>query len=271
MRIPVALIAAGVIAGTQACSAAPPAQAVVKPSCRFVFLSPHQDDETLSMGAAIRQHVEQYGGPAVCVALFTTGEHSGARRLVPDPAMREDVKAFGAARDAEFRRANAALGVPAGNVYVDDLPGWSRVFDDNRDESLQKPLAREFVAAAVAHFGAKGVHYKTLSTADPSVDHRVLGEALRERANEVGSVRLYYPQYRIAEKPKSLAVYPQRAKSIEAQRRAAAAYGPGEGPGIGWLSVAAAFGSQALKVRPVPPVKRPNTAYTDTWTSLVHF
>ena len=57
--------------------AASPANASV--NCKAVFLSPHQDDETLSMGSAIRQHVKALGGGKVCVALMTTGSHTGAK------------------------------------------------------------------------------------------------------------------------------------------------------------------------------------------------
>lgn len=52
---------------------------VTASSCRYVFLSPHQDDEVLSMGAAIRSRVERVGGNSVCVALFLTGESSAVR------------------------------------------------------------------------------------------------------------------------------------------------------------------------------------------------
>ena len=47
---------------------------------QYVFIAPHADDELLSMGAAIVQHVQVHGPDRVAVVLASTGESSGARR-----------------------------------------------------------------------------------------------------------------------------------------------------------------------------------------------
>lgn len=51
---------------------------------QYVFIAPHADDELLSMGAAIVQHVQVHGPDRVAVVLASTGESSGARRALRD-------------------------------------------------------------------------------------------------------------------------------------------------------------------------------------------
>lgn len=76
-----------------------------------VFASPHQDDETLAMGSAIRDHIEQ--GYDVHILLQTNGVNSGARARV-----RLTRSQFTDARDDELRRAATTLGVPTSNIHV---------------------------------------------------------------------------------------------------------------------------------------------------------
>ena len=102
-----------------------------------LFLVPHQDDETLSMGAAIREHVAVNGPSTVAVVLLTTGESSGARRVlrevgyVPEATGKVERVAltkrqFVGSRDAEFYGACRALGVPHGNIF---MPGFTLTED----------------------------------------------------------------------------------------------------------------------------------------------
>jgi LmbE family N-acetylglucosaminyl deacetylase len=83
---------------------------------QVLFVTPHQDDETLSMGAAIRNHLE--AGHDVHVLLLTNGLGSGVQARIG----MDDV-AFAAARDDEYRRACRRLGVRFDNIhFADDRP-----------------------------------------------------------------------------------------------------------------------------------------------------
>lgn len=237
-------------------------------TCRHVFLSPHQDDEVLTMGAAIRSRIEKDGPRSVCVALFTTGERSmvrarfGGRGFVPagrtTPYVNERIAAstrlFRFARDREFIAASRALGVPAANIYLDQLPGWARIPDWNTPDRTDeiRSGAERFVDAAIARFGPDAA-YATTSDVDPSPDHTALGRALRDRSHDVRSVDFYYPQYQLSLLPADVDLSVESAAGRAVLRRAAAEYGlfkPAAGRyGIGWLSAARGFGAGALGVK----------------------
>lgn len=266
--------------------------------CRHVFLSPHQDDEVLSMGAAIRSSVERDGAASVCVALFTTGERSAVRTrftgrgYIPagrsTPYVNKQIASSPAvlsrARDREFTAALRRLGVASANIYLDNLPGWRRVPDLNTSERLDeiRDDAARFVDAAIERFGADA-DYRTMSDADPSADHRALGMALRDRVDDVRSVAFYYPQYQRSLKPRSLKLSPESASNRDLVRRAAEEYGlfnPSAGRyGIGWLSATRAFGQSALRVKvwvngawtsTKPFAPGPDTSLLTTLTSYRH-
>lgn len=76
-----------------------------------VYATPHQDDETLSMGASIRRHIE--AGHQVHVLLLTDGVNSAARAQTGLTRV-----AFGRARDDEYRRACRALGVAWEHIHI---------------------------------------------------------------------------------------------------------------------------------------------------------
>lgn len=258
---------------------ADPAQA--SPGCTAVFLSPHQDDETLSMGAAIEEHVKGRGGSKVCVALMTTGRNSGAklhfdesRQFIPAAgrttpyydhevwsiakglAPNQAVK-FGQARDQEFILALLRQGIPRENIYLDNLPGYARVFDYNTYAADGIPTnqgaANRMVAAARGLW--PNADFKTTTHLDTNnADHESLGAALAEQtpSNSAHPARFYVPSFR-------LSLYKgDRAKLGRTQgsaptRNAALAYGHFNAArgyyGIGWLSVAAAFGGPALTLK----------------------
>ncbi len=270
-----------VAVGNQPASAAP--------GCTAVFLIPHQDDETLSMAGAIRQHVES--GTSVCVAVFTNGRNSSARSFfatgfIPygqtavykNTTIANSPVLFGQARDNELRAALTQLGVPAANVYLDADPArgwnWTRVLDVNNSTNAANATA--FVNEAVRFFGP--VHFKTMSRRDPSPDHALIAQALATKA--VASRREYWPQYQRTSKPANMVVSAQTATNTTALRYAGQHYGTFNPSvnryGIGWLSVPQAFGKNALAVKrcnptcvTTPPIARPNTAYLDTLTSLM--
>lgn len=83
---PAATRSAAAAAAVPAAPAAPAAPAVAAraqgatAACRrapLVYLVPHQDDETLSMGASIRRAVSRSGPACVHLVLVTTGQSSG--------------------------------------------------------------------------------------------------------------------------------------------------------------------------------------------------
>src|ERR1035437_1374650 len=84
-------------------SSAPPARSLVAPSPNYAyFFTPHQDDETLSMGAAIKEHVA--AGRKVYVVLLTDGGASAVCSTYPTRA------ACVTERDREFLAAVYSLG-----------------------------------------------------------------------------------------------------------------------------------------------------------------
>lgn len=295
MKRPIALALATLAAGAGVVAlGGRPAHAA--PSCTAVFLVPHQDDEVLGLGGAIRNHIDS--GASVCVALFTNGRNSAARTsfangfipyaqsaIYTNSTVAGSAIAFGQARDNEFRAALTQLGVPAANVFMDanSTTGWrwNRVLDVNN--STNAANAEAFVTEAVRFFGS-GKHYKTMSRRDPSPDHHLVARALATKT--VASRREYWPQYQLAQKPSNMSVYPQKATTsagLTASRYAGNHYGtfaPSSSRyGIGWLSVPQAFGGNALLVKRcsgyrtncvgTPAIAAPNTSYLNTLHSLM--
>ena len=260
---PAATRSAAAAAAVPAAPAAPAVAARAQgatAACRrapLVYLVPHQDDETLSMGASIRRAVSRSGPACVHLVLVTTGQSSGARtvlaRGVRSPSTGRVVRyrlttaQFVAARDAEFRAAAARLGVPARNVHL-GLPGAPRVADSG--STLTPAVARKVVNTAVDRFGTKA-GYATMSDSDPQTNHRTLGVALRSvgGARKVGSISFLYPPYQLPA-PRRVVATVATGADRTALRNAGLEYGrfaPASGRyGVGWLSVPSAFGGPAL-------------------------
>lgn len=131
----------------------------------IVYVTPHQDDETLSMGASIRKHLES-GLHDVHVLLLTAGSGSGAQAVVG----LSDAD-FSAARDDELLRACRALGVRRGNVH----------FASNRvvgKTTLSVCEAQSAIAAFVAdHPGAWVKTYSNRPASGRHADHVNAGQA----------------------------------------------------------------------------------------------
>ena len=192
-----------------AVSAPATAHAATTPSsCQYVFLVPHQDDELLTMGAGIRQHVNAQGGAKVCVAMMTTGVTSGVQDAMKNPAYNPDGKAynltdsqFTTARDRESWNALLHMGVPAANIYLNGYTtantGVSRIVDVNNGSAAQDAAVSNWMGATINYFGAR--HYKTMTDKSTDTgDHRAMGRALRARVNDsrVLSARFYSEPYR---------------------------------------------------------------------------
>lgn len=138
-----------------------------------VFLSPHADDETLTMGPAVERAVDE--GNHVVLVLVTDGRASASRQVVG-----LSVEEFSTARDREFFAACAALGVPQEQVFLAHCV----------DGALTPALAGSVVATWTGLFPAG--RFRTTSWSDGHRDHAALGAALRDHAPATtGDVRFY--------------------------------------------------------------------------------
>lgn len=174
-----------------------------------VFAVPHPDDETLSFGSALRNHLRAAspaptGSPggrptplhAVHVLCLCDGSGSAAQA-----ATGLTTAEFVAARDDELRRACRALGVPPGNVHLppDRAPAGQLT------AAHAAQLVRDLVSDLRAQLDPPPGHpvnlktYTDLPAPHPSTggprhpDHAGAGTAAREllAAGDVTSVRLY--------------------------------------------------------------------------------
>ncbi|MCE0770990.1 PIG-L family deacetylase [Clostridioides difficile] len=163
-----------------------------------LFFTPHQDDETLSMGSAIIEHVEKSD---THVILCTDGSKSIIRKVLDDGGSCsyhiKDVhkyslseSEFSKDRDEEFKDSCEAMGVKESNIHI----------EDNRahDGELSKEKAREIIlkyleeypdakVKTVTPFKASGIHE----------DHRALGEAALElyKEGKIKDLRFYVEPY----------------------------------------------------------------------------
>lgn len=130
-----------------------------------LYLSPHQDDELLSMGAAIKDEVAQ--GREVQVVIVGRGNKSVVRtRDMPRLLGRTPSEwEFGRVRDAEFRWSVENLGAtPVMPSYVDRLD--------------ERAFTARAVAAYVREFVPPGADMRTLTAyADPNPDHVACADA----------------------------------------------------------------------------------------------
>lgn len=281
------LVTIGVAGVPDVAAAAAPATAAPR---THVYLVPHQDDEVLSMAATIRRSIREVGAANVHLVLMTTGQSSAARAALargvhPRADMRMTVRTslsterFAQSRDAEFRASARRLGVPAANVHL-SLPRWKRVADGN----LTAATSAAFVNAAIDRFG-RSAAYNTMSDVDPSRDHRTLGIQLRRIAasRKVAQTTYHYPQYHLPAKKSLVRIAPATNADRAAIRAAAREYGVVKPESnrwaVGWVSVAAAFGGEALRTWQIAPngrvwkpaaVKAPARGLFDSLSSYIH-
>lgn len=152
-------------------SGTPPVQPPVVPD--LVAVSPHQDDEVLSMGAAILEAVA--AGQVVAVLLVSRGEGSIVRTRRSRVRMRQLPRQLGfvpsphhfsALRDREFDGAVRAMGAtPIIPAYEDRLP------DGRATPDAVAELFRAHVALGTAAI--------TLSVYDSHPDHQACARALQ--------------------------------------------------------------------------------------------
>lgn len=181
--------------------------ALTLPTGPAVFFTPHQDDETLSMGASIVQHVR--AGRTVYVVLLTTGQNSWVHTLYPS------TEVFIAERDREFVAAVKAMGA------IPVIPAERAV-----DGQLTVAFAESVMQQWIAKYPDGS--FKTMSETDAHPDHAAAGQALR--ATGVVDARWYVKRTEWATNPKG------GFTAYENLQTPFLAYAP-----VGWLSVNSEF------------------------------
>ena len=225
---------AGVLAAAATIVPVAPAGATPAPaSWPAVYLVPHQDDETLLMGASILRQVE--ARRPVWVFLATDGSATSAC-----PQVGLDPASCTVERDREFRAAAHALGVPDSRVRIVTRPNGGRY----RDGTLTYADARMIVASAAntvrrANGGSPAMSLKAPSWTDSHGDHAALGAALRD-------ARAADARFMLKDFSPTLAPVPPGARVARDQpANGAPLYAARDayrsGYGVGYLSVRAAF------------------------------
>ena len=202
------------LVGSLAIGSVPGHAATTPSSCQYVFLVSHADDELLTMGAGIRQHVNAAGGGAnVCAVMMTTGTASKVQDAMKVASYNPDGKAynltdaqFTAARDKETWNALVHMGVSASNIYLKGYgspnTGVNRIVDYNDGSSTQASAIDGWMKATINYFGTPR-HYKTMTDRSSDTgDHREMGRTLRRLSTtpgystKISSARFYVEPYR---------------------------------------------------------------------------
>lgn len=139
---------------------------------QVLVMVPHQDDELLIMGPAIRNATS--AGRDVRVVLFGLGDGTIVRtRDMPDILGRTpSPEEIGRVRDAEFRRSSQLLGVLEHHVEM--------ARPRQPEKRFTSEASREVMEASLdAHPGSE---LWTVSEFDANPDHAALGLAARELA-----------------------------------------------------------------------------------------
>lgn len=201
-----------------------------------VFFTPHQDDETLSMGPAVRHHLE--AGHDVHVVLMTTGQNSAVY-----PGTGLDVASFVAARDDEMYRATRQSGVRTANVVVSPLR--------TQDGQLSVSIAQSIIGAFYAQYpDAWCKSYSNRVATGRHIDHIACGQAALNLFNsgQVSNLRLYVEPWLVSAfttANPTVSLAPERAAGTTAVQRAFDEYKlvdhVADKYGIGYQSVGTEF------------------------------
>lgn len=131
-----------------------------------IFFVPHQDDETLTMGADIAAHSR--AGREIIVVQVTDGAESGVRaEMCAQQGICLTIPQFVAARNAEQVAAVQHL-APTARIEYANLP----------DSELTVATASALIAKYVTQYPTAS--FKTMSWLDNHADHRALAYALRD-------------------------------------------------------------------------------------------
>lgn len=211
-----------------------------------LFISPHPDDESLSMGMGIANHL--WYGHDVHLTLLSWGSESSARDVIngsvycswhkvnhnpgPEGYSPLDVGQFSNARINEFRYSAACLGVKPENISIYNYSDGGITKDD--------------VKSTISSFlsGHPGATIKTPSYYDKHPDHSVCGYALLDmyKSGEVIDARFYVSPTQWPDTPGHYESNPNctifHKASLEVYKR----WNPSHGMyGIGYHSVPSIF------------------------------
>lgn len=134
-------------------------------SSEVIYYIPHQDDEVITFGVSIHDHVVR--DHDVYVVLLTDGANSAVRKK-----MNLSKEEFSEARNREFDKAVEILGVDPENV---EKRGFS-------DGSLSVEHVEEVIKEYHERF--PNAAHKTFSYYDPHPDHANAGHALKNMMDE---------------------------------------------------------------------------------------
>lgn len=198
------------------------------------FYIPHQDDDLLTFGVSILNHLE--GGHNVHIVMLTNGANSFVRKRLE---MTKD--SFSRARNNEFLGAMKELGVDPNNIYFENLEDGATTVDDIKD----------IIATYEAEYPQ--AKHKAFSPLYGHRDHTNSGLALEEleRDGTVSDARYYLQQ--AYEPPEDLHVIKSRYSSTYKERLdRAATYYKNENVnlplyGIGYKSVPKSFEAFAIQ------------------------
>ncbi|MEG1410464.1 MAG: PIG-L family deacetylase [Terrisporobacter sp.] len=162
-----------------------------------LFLVPHQDDEVLSMGNSIIEHVKR---DDTHVLLFTDGSDSYVKKILEDNGKcsyhigihSHDItkKEFTNARDIEFKESCKSLGLKEENIHIEEnrLP----------DGQLTKAKAKDIITDYLEKYpGAKIKTTTPYGNGYRHKDHKALGQAALELYNDgiIKDLRFYIEPY----------------------------------------------------------------------------
>jgi len=210
-----------------------------------IFYIPHQDDEIVSFGTAILNHL--FAGDDVHLVLCTDGAGSGVRaELNGDRPCRVHNRTyrfglskqdFSLARNREFFWSAGCLGVPPDHIHL-------------RQHIEDGCMTGEQAEAVIREFARRypGASHRTFTYTDPHPDHHHLGFALQRLydANEVGDARFYF---KTSEMQRFEGTWetaaPEQLPFLRAANHAYRVFVPGRGLySIGYLSVPGTFDTQ---------------------------
>ena len=193
-------------------AATPPAVAPDSSPATDVFLTPHQDDETLTYGSLLSTATQ--AGRNVWLVTYTTGGGSGVCTPVDGSCTNpwtgwsgRPIADFVSARDDEQARAAAALGVPADHLSRDP-------YRDGSERTPDAAVTVESAALVLArwHAAYPAATLWVMSWLDLNPDHALMGEALRA-AVAAGLVPSAQARFAMAaaynhERPRAFGMYP---------------------------------------------------------------
>lgn len=179
-----------------------------------LFFVPHQDDEVLTMGVAIAQHVKD--GDNVKVIMTTDGGGSQIiKTLVNGKSCNKNCDnitdkhniglsrdGFVSARDREFKNACIKLGVKPENIIISTVRYLNGKINSNSTTAEFNIAVKEFEEIVSKHITKTNIKVKTTTPygGDSQIEHRALGQAVKNVTQRKGitDVRYYIDPYKLA-------------------------------------------------------------------------